>query len=197
MRWFIVLAVFAAVVLLGLVAFLAIRRKACRLSRELFGTANFVSGLHAAQRQVEETPRSLSGCDRIYLPQICRDFPDFNVEQAKLYACEALQKYLAGYEGVVVHNVVISRYRRYGVEKTITFQAAAEHLEDGVKKQEKYELLYAYRPAAKEGETVKAASCPHCGAPLSSLEERVCTYCRSRLVDLLDSAWSFTDIRIC
>ena len=88
--WVILFAVFA-----GVFAFLAtvVRRGVQRLFRTL---TDSLLALHAAAAADEEKPRSLSGQDRILLPKIRRDFPDFQPELAKRLVREELQKRLAG-----------------------------------------------------------------------------------------------------
>ena len=53
------------------------------LSRQLFGTSDFVSGMKMAADVQAETPKSVSAMTRIMEPQIMRDFPQFSWNQFK------------------------------------------------------------------------------------------------------------------
>ncbi|MBQ2382499.1 MAG: hypothetical protein II290_00530, partial [Oscillospiraceae bacterium] len=62
-----------------------IRKKVRNFSQKIFGTADIVGALKEIDTTTMDTPRSLSGCDRILLPQILKDFPDMDIELAKTY----------------------------------------------------------------------------------------------------------------
>lgn len=53
------------------------------LSRQLFGTSDFVAGMKMAADVQAETPKSVSAMTRIMEPQIMRDFPEFSWNQFK------------------------------------------------------------------------------------------------------------------
>lgn len=79
MGWIILAALLLGVLLLVLI----ICRRVRRFSRQLFGSDSLLDGLARAQEAADNTPRSLSGGDAIYLPAILRDFPEFNAALAK------------------------------------------------------------------------------------------------------------------
>lgn len=71
------IAIVAALVGVPLVAALVVRSKIRSFSRSIFGTGSLVQGLQELDRESYNTPLSVSGGTKIYLPQIKRDFPDF------------------------------------------------------------------------------------------------------------------------
>ena len=65
-----------------------------RFSRQLFGTDDIIQGVKKAQEDAASTPRSVSAMTRIALPQIVSDFPDFQYDEMKQRAENALTQYL-------------------------------------------------------------------------------------------------------
>lgn len=118
--------------------------------------------------------------------------------------CDSLQsqldsKKLSGqqldrYDGVRVHNSVISGYIKNGYEATITFEAAVEYVLNGRLSQHKYKILYSYflsYGAKGENESLK---CSNCGAPISTLGEKVCAYCGEAIESSVERTWKITDV---
>ena len=88
-------------------------------------------GILSAELELEESPRSLNGCDSLLMPQIQKDFPDYDPELAKTYVRGYLKDQLGHHPGFSIHNVVIAKYLRSGAQKCIVFQAALCWLENG------------------------------------------------------------------
>lgn len=118
--------------------------------------------------------------------------------------CDSLQsqldsKKLSGqpferYESVRVHNAVISGYTKNGYEAAITFEAAVEYALNGKLSQHKYKILYSYflsYGARGENESLK---CSNCGAPISTLGEKVCVYCGEAIEASVERTWKITDV---
>lgn len=143
-------------------------------------------------QQFDDRPRSLNGCESIYLSQIRSDFPDFDPTAVYTEAKRALEEKLSGKDSLKIHNTVISGYKKALYEKTVVLQAALQYREGGVLLQKRYVLLYSYL-VGKNG-TVLTANCPNCGAPVSDSSARICRYCDSLLVNSLGGEWKFTDI---
>ena len=180
-----------AAVLLGLgIAGLALRRRVLTLWRSMFGSMSLQTVIRLAGEQ-EEGPRSVSGLDRLLLPQILKDFPDFDVTQAKTQAKEYLKQQLSGHSGFRIHKVVISRYLTARTQKTVVFQASLCWQEGGKTVQKRYALHYAYL-LPSEDPTV-AANCPNCGAALG-FGQTTCAYCGSRVVNVMAGTWQFTSL---
>ena len=55
-------------------------------SNQVFGTNSLRQGLENQSRELAERPKSVSGMTKIFLPQIERDFPQFNYAEYKVMA---------------------------------------------------------------------------------------------------------------
>ena len=144
----------------------------------------------ATELEVDDTPRSLNGCDSFLLPAILKDFPDFDVTLAKTYVRDYLKEQLSSHGDLTIYNVVIARYLPSAAHKTIVFQAALCWTE-GTKLQKRYELNYTYMVT---GDSEVAANCPNCGGALG-YSSTVCPYCDSRVANALKNTWKFTEMK--
>lgn len=168
-----------------------LRRKIRRFSSETFGNPDILKALQEIDTTADDTPRSLNGCDSLLLPQIKKDFPDFDETLVKTYARDALREKFGAKSGFQIYKVVIARYERSAAQKTVVLQAALSYQENGQKLQKRYDLHYAYLlPGSSE--TV-AANCPNCGGALG-YGETVCPYCGSRVAAVLGNTWKFTEM---
>ena len=228
------LGVLCGVVVLGLLLFVLLRRKLRRFSRQAFGTPDLLQGVKQAQQEAQETPRSLSGGDKLYAHRILEDFPEFNIPLAKSYAqrcvadclsaietgdsgplcehyggsiCQVVQGKIddakqlgrhARFDGLKFHNTTISRYLDAGYDKVVQFQTAYEYRDSrGEKVQAKAQLDYTYYLQGDGEQQAQQLRCSHCGAPVSRVGVKVCEYCGSGLVAVLDQVWQFTQIVWC
>ncbi len=73
------LAIIAILAVVILVIFLYIRGKVRRFSREAFGTSDIVKAAKEIEKS-SESARAIHGMTDIYLPQIQKDFPEFDYE---------------------------------------------------------------------------------------------------------------------
>lgn len=64
----------------------AVRRTIRRTSMQFFGTPTLAEGLENQNRELAETPKSVSSMTKIYLPLIQQDFPHFNLMEFKVKA---------------------------------------------------------------------------------------------------------------
>ena len=78
---------------LGLAVF-AVRRKAREVSQMAFGTDSLIEGFKKMETALENTPKSVSSATSLLLPQIYRDFPEFNYNDMKVRAENVLKSYL-------------------------------------------------------------------------------------------------------
>ena len=158
-------------------------------SRSVFGTSDLLKGLESVDSIAEASPRSLNGCDSLLLPQILKDFPDFDIHLAKNYLRQTLTERFGHKPGFRLHNTAIARYLPSGAQKTIVFQAALSWQENGKTQQKRYDIHYTYLLTGSD-ETV-AANCPNCGGALG-YGETDCPYCGSRISSILGNTWQFT-----
>ena len=177
---------------LGLVLLTLFLRRRLRLWwYDLFGGVSPGQMLHMLSKAGEEPdlPRSLNGLDRLLLPQILGDFPDFDIHQAKTNARNYIKKQLSGHPGLHIYKVVISRYLTAQSQKTVVFQAAVSWREGEQTVQKRYELHDAFLLPSED--TTVAANCPNCGAALG-FGVTTCAYCGSRVVNVMGNTWHFT-----
>ncbi len=161
-------------------------------SKNTFGNAD-ISKVIRQEDPNETVPKSLSGMDAVYLPQIMEDFPDFNPTLAKSNVKNKLREVLADKQELTIHNVVIANYSRANMEKTIYYQAAVQYKEGGILRQKRWCLHYSYVLPRGEGGTL-SANCPNCGGVITSPSQKVCEYCDSLLVNVMGNTWEFTEV---
>lgn len=192
MVFWIFLGSFLAMTLVLWIVIWRVRRKMSRFTRQFFGTSSILEAMQTIETEAETSPRSLNGCDSLLLPRIIRDFPDYDASLAKTYAREYLLKELGHHTGFTVYNIVIARYLPSAAQKTIVFQAAVSWREDSKTLQKRFELDYVY--ILGQADSSVAANCPNCGAALG-YGESVCSYCGSRVANVLGNTWRFTQLR--
>jgi len=83
-------------VLVGVIyyAYVKIRNKVRRFSRQVFGTSDIMDGIKSMEMEQSITPKSVSAATSLYLPQITKDFPDFHYGEMKTRAENVLISYL-------------------------------------------------------------------------------------------------------
>ncbi|MED9969298.1 MAG: zinc ribbon domain-containing protein [Ruminococcus sp.] len=72
---------------------LAVRSRVRRFSREMFGNDSLIKGYMDQKKTVSESPVSVRSMTSIYLPQIKKDFPEFDYELYKNKAQSVLRSY--------------------------------------------------------------------------------------------------------
>lgn len=93
-----------------------------RFSRQLFGTDDLIQGVKKAQEDAASTPRSVAAMTRIALPQIVSDFPDFQYDEMKQRAENALTQYL---QAVTAQDVTILQEGNEDLKEQLRSQIAA------------------------------------------------------------------------
>ena len=76
------------------IAIYVVRRKAREVAQMAFGTDSLIEGFQRMETDIENTPKSVSAATSLYLPQINRDFPEFNYVDMKVRAENVLKSYL-------------------------------------------------------------------------------------------------------
>ncbi len=154
-------------------------------------------------------PCSLAGMDRLCLPQIAKDFPEFNWSEWKAQIETELRKKLEKeYQKVHIHRTVISRYQkekglcRILCESAVEYEKMTEYEKTPEMQSELHsnliqtvyetELVYVYEDAA--GAAVSLI-CPNCGAPIRKLGLKKCEYCGSVLEVQNKKAWRLLEMR--
>ncbi len=123
-----------AMLLIVVIAVVKIRRRMRRFlnSAEVCLVRELVRSAQNGELQQEEQPKSLGGMTSIYLPQILRDFPEFNWEELRTEVERSVKELLETKNvwsaGVVrIHKTVISRYQKYNGTASILCETAAEY----------------------------------------------------------------------
>lgn len=93
-----ILIIFACVA----VVYFRVKRKVQNFSREVFGTSDIVEGFKQVEQEYAATPKSVSAMTSLYLPKIKRDFPEFQYDEMKVRAENALTSYLMAIDGMSV-----------------------------------------------------------------------------------------------
>ena len=101
------------------------------------------------------------------------------------------QKIREEFDAIHVHQTEISRYDKDPGKCRIRIQSAVEYLHtlktpdkkknvEQEKEQHRFNMELVYIQditKIRAGETAIGVSCPHCGAPIAGLGDRVCPYC--------------------
>lgn len=81
-----------------LILYFMIQSKLRRLSKKLFGTSDLTKFIEKGEFLDEETPKSLSSLDSLYLDQIKEDFPLMNIQELKAKVEENILDFLHAIE---------------------------------------------------------------------------------------------------
>ena len=215
MPWFIFLII--ALVGAGIVGYAVMR------TARLFNRAEgLIDDIKDAQIREEETPKSLNAMDSLLLPQIMKDFPEYNSEviiarvmnDAKLFYESAangevlfkegvaaslldnvvLPKDVLG--GVVVHRAALCAYDRKQRDRLITYQASVQYEgTDAKRHQKRLTLKYIAAYSSDFTEKIEVIKCPNCGAPVPTVGEKVCRYCGAALVSPAGFGWVLINMK--
>lgn len=169
-------------------------------------------------------PRSLSSLESVALPQILKDFPDFNARVfAQRVRRDAKTYYESGREGNVlfdkdatdtfretfedrlpenvgggieVHRASLSGYDNSGRRKLLTCQAAVGFSDPGgAPQQRRLVLVYVAGYADDPESEIVGFNCPNCGGPLPAVGARVCVYCGTAFSAPVDRGFLLFDAR--
>ena len=127
----------------------------------------------------------LSDLQEMVLPQILKDFPDFDLDSGKLRAESFLKSRYGSYSGFQVRQLVLKGYRKDSRKKTVVFEASLSWQEKKA----------AYRRVEVLMETQDSSSrlCSFCGEPLQP-GDRHCRSCGAA-ADAPQVHWEFTKIK--
>ncbi len=96
---FVPLITVGVIAVLAVVAVFVIRSKMRQFSKNMFGTESLSEGINKEKQALSETPRSLHSMTSVYLPQIRKDFPEFDYALYKNKAESLLRSYLTAIDG--------------------------------------------------------------------------------------------------
>lgn len=167
--------------------------------------------MEVQSRDLATTPKSVCGMTKILEPQIARDFPEFSWKEFCPDAQRMITRHLegTGASHIRFHRTEISNYRKEHGSCIITLQSSLQYIPGadenqkrskklrGQPRQTRYnsELIYIQDAEAYEGSsTASGVTCPHCGAPITTLGQKKCEYCGSALTVINRRAWSLNRI---
>ncbi len=117
------------------------------------------------------------------------------------------------FDDIVVNRTEISKYFKDPGRCTITFQCSLEckhnKIIDGEVKEGSEEIGYQTRfeidmvyiqdrdLVKNDSQKALGYNCPNCGAPITSLESKVCEYCGAAIEEYNIKVWTVTAIREC
>ena len=131
--------------------------------------------------------------------------------QLRLYL-ERLHKenIIEHFERIKIHKTEINQYRKLNGRCSIIFQTAIEYIhyqekngkiingKKDIREQTKYNIEMIYiqdrEVVAQYADQGKALNCPNCGAPLTTLGDKICAYCDSPIIEYNLKVWSFSSI---
>lgn len=90
----IVLALILIILIMIFIGVSYARKKVREFSRSVLGTESVQEGFQKIQQEYAETPKSVSAMTSLCLPNITKDFPDFQYDEMKERAENVLQSYL-------------------------------------------------------------------------------------------------------
>ena len=146
-----------------------------------------------------EHPRLVSNMNRIYLPKIEKDFPDFDWDEIRKMLEEEICEEYKDKENFEIEETVISRYEKSGQRFTITCESSASYLENGATKYICIQSVLSYvnnKKVDENGETEPhSLTCDKCGAPLTRTAsgDVYCEYCSTVVVG--EKIWKVTSIK--
>ena len=76
-----IIVIILLLIVLGL--FFYVKIKTQKLLTSFFGTSSFKEALETSEIEANDTPKSLSSMDTLYLSRLKKDFPDLNVNELK------------------------------------------------------------------------------------------------------------------
>ena len=151
----------------------------------------FFRGLSQIETHDEEKPKSLPKLETMLLPQVLKDFPDFDLAMAKNQVKDSLMETYGKFPQFRIHNIVLAEYHKTSLKRSLTFYAAL------CWRQER--LIQKRLAVTMEFQCVKdkrnpAVNCPNCGATLG-FGDLECPYCGTRINDRRDQEWAFDSVR--
>ena len=144
------LAVIAGLLVVIIGAGFVIKSKVSKFSQQAFGTKSLLEGYNEQKRKLSETPRSVHSMTSIYLPQILKDFPEFDYERYRVQAQSVLRGYLnaistgstatlpkditlalKNHIQEIIENLYQNNQKQYYIEPVIHDAQVAKYIKDG------------------------------------------------------------------
>ena len=99
------------------------------------------------------------------------------------------------YSNFKIHRIVVSDYRKNHDEAILTYQAALQYQFSGkAVTQWVYEIKYVYYLAEGGDNENASLTFEYCGAPISSVGNKVCEFCGSEIHASVERTWKINKI---
>lgn len=148
--------------------------------------------------------KSLCAMTGLMLPQIRRDFPEFDWDEYRVEVENRVKEFIKGQlpetetGEPAVHRTEISDYRRRDGGCTIDTQTSAGYRVDGKLIEKRYTTQITYVQDYQElpkGQTGTGLTCPNCGAPVKILGKKYCEYCGAGIREINRRVWKILNTR--
>jgi len=142
-----------------------------------------------------EHPRLVSNMNRIYLPKIEKDFPEFNWDEIKLMLEKEIREKFDEKQDFEIEETVISRYEKSGQKARISCESAASYNDGEMTRYFAIQSVLSYLNSKTLDGGPQALTCPRCSAPLTRKPdgEIVCEFCETVVVG--EKMWTVTEIK--
>ncbi len=149
-----------------------------------------LSYLKHQENSDELQPRSLRNMENFLLPQVMKDFPDFDLAMTKNQIKDHLIRHYGTRQEFHIYSIVLSDYRKEQLRKALVFQAAVCWKKERLL-QKRLEIVMEFQ--AVNGSRNPAVTCPNCGAAIG-FDALECEYCGTRINDSRNQEWAFTTV---
>ena len=107
------------------------------------------------------------------------------------------------YEDIKFHKTVLNRYEKNKSIATITTETGLEYyykednkIKKKIQNRYKVELIYVIDAnLVPKDKKLLGLNCPNCGAPITTLGEKKCTYCNTGIKDIIKRTWVINNIK--
>lgn len=217
------LIIMLTIISIIVISYYLIKVKLKNLSKQFFGTSDYMTAIKKLELENENTPKTLMGMESLHLPKIQKDFKDLNPNELKslceqniLTALNAInekdnrifndkvnswikQKINNNivYENIKIHKTIIERYEKNDSVATIYFQTSLEYFQNNKKVQDRLQTEYIYiidETKLEKNTKYIVLNCKNCGAPIRNINKH-CPYCGSETIDLIKKTWVFNNIK--
>ena len=208
---FIVLIIVAAILVIAAVSIGVIKSKVRSFrakTQGLFGDAENMKFLLREAKDAADNfaaeEKSLCAMTGLMLPQIRRDFPEFDWDEYRVEVENRVREFIRGQlqetenSEPAIHRTEISDYRRRDGGCTIDTQTSAGYRVDGKLIEKRYATQITYvqdYQELPEGQTGTGLSCPNCGAPVKILGKKYCEYCGAGIREINRRVWKILNTR--
>ena len=208
------LGIIFAILILALIIYLKIKSSIPKEYRNEFNFKEAVKVSKEIAKEERSRPKAASGITNLLIPQIMKDFPDFNVEEFYTLVESNLRAVFNIIEtkdlSLITSSLeplkgnlkeIVNDLKRSDINiryDDIVFHKHA--LRNYIKEQgiatltisSSLEYYYYYdKEKAKTKLSVIGLNCPNCGAPLEGFSQTTCKYCGTHTIELDLKSWRF------